>query len=54
MAAQILKDDTSLAQNNVTENGFLVVMVQKVWPSSPLMHDTCGRERLLAKDCSSV
>jgi hypothetical protein len=39
MAAQILKDETTLAENKVTENGFLVVMVQKVW-KFPLLFRT--------------
>ena len=29
LCCQVLKDDTSIADNNIAENTFLVVMVQK-------------------------
>ena len=30
MCLQVLKDDTTLADNKVSENGFMVIMVTKV------------------------
>jgi hypothetical protein len=39
---QVLKDDTTLDDNKVSENGFMVVMVTKVWagPAAPEAEQT--------------
>lgn len=34
---KVLKDETTLAENKVTEDGFLVVMLSKVPLSEPLL-----------------
>ena len=38
---QVLKDDTSVADNNISETGFLVILVQKVRAT----HTVCRRVR---------